>query len=127
MQLNPNVYLLSTTAMTFIVALFCAMFGPIDLCYGVLVSSAVLTVNLWGCIWYSRTFIEVVTNYQSPWLLKLFSFLKFIVLATTLIALYLIVGGTPLLISNSIVVNALIFTSLFYALSEGRGLSNECS
>ena len=98
--------------------------GNSDLAIGVLALSAVLIANLWGWIWSIKVFVELVKTGGSSTLFTLFSTMKSILLITLLLASVYVFGAEAALISNTIVVSALLCTTLFFAFAHDKGLSN---
>ena len=125
MKLNPKIYIQTAAVFTMIALGLCLAAGKSDLATGIACSSILLMLNLWGWIWAIKTFIVLVNNGGSSFLFTLFTMMKFIVLATTLLAVWYLFGALAVVISNSIIVNALLCPTLYFALQQNKGLSNE--
>lgn len=91
----------------------CCFVDRYDLAIGVLVSGVLLLINLWGWMWSLRTLISITREGGNPLFVTLFFSMKFVVLATCLIAMMLVFEPLVIAISNSVIVFILIFFALF--------------
>lgn len=87
-----------------------------ELAMGVLVSGVLLLVNLWGWMWSLKTLLSIVRDGGNPLGVTMFFSMKFVVLATCMIAIMLVYQPIVLAISNSIVVLSLILSLLIVEL-----------
>ena len=126
MNFEPKIFLQTAALSTFGVSGALYYFGYTDLASGVMLSSLLLMLNLWGWIWSIKTVINIVKEGGSSSLFGLFTAMKFTVLATTLFAVFFLFGAPAIFISNSILVFSLLSPSLFFAIHFSKGLSNEC-
>ena len=93
----------------------CCFVDRYDLAIGVLVSGVLLLINLWGWMWSLKTLISITREGGNPLFVTLFFSMKFIVLATCLIAIMLVFEPLVLAIANSVIVFVLIFFAQFAA------------
>jgi hypothetical protein len=126
MHFDPKIFLQVAALSTFGVSGLLYCFGYYSLASGVMMSSLLLMVNLWGWIWSIKTLISITKEGGSSSLFGLFTAMKFTVMATTLFAVFFLFGAPAIFIANSILVTSLLSPSLYYALQSSKGLSNEC-
>ena len=90
----------------------CCIVDRYDLAIGVLVSGVLLLINMWGWMWSLRTLISITREGGNPLFVTLFFSMKFVVLATCLIAMMLVFEPLVIAISNSVIVFILIVFAL---------------
>ena len=92
---------------------------------GVLVSSILLSLNLWGWIWMIKQTVLIMKNGGSNVVLTLFSTMKFVMLMTSLLAIMFFFGTAVVAVSNSVIVLTLLMPTIYFEYLR-RGTSNEC-
>lgn len=123
MKFSPSIYTKTAALLSIIVTVFSFSFSGFELGIGVLLSSFLLSLNLWGWIWMIEQTIIMLKNGGSNAVLTFLSAIKFIVLMTSLLAIMLYFGAVTVAISNSIVVFSLLMPTIYFEYQR-RGVSN---
>ena len=117
MTYNPKIFIQVSCILTGVVTFLCS-FVDTELAIGVFLSSSLLTLNLMGWVWSIKTFVELVREGSSSVLFNLFTLIKFVLMSTSLVVVFMLFGPVSILISNTVVVLSLLCPSLYFVLNQ---------
>ena len=115
---NPHRYLQVYTVLACLISVGSLLLVDLDVVLPVVIALVVFGVNLWGGIWSARV---VVNSAKAPdggdgGILQMFVGLKFFLFISSIIVIFLAFGWVPVLISNSLIILTVVFTTLYYAI-----------
>lgn len=125
MKFSPSIYIQTATILSIFAVALSLFFSGMELAFGVLLSSILLSLNLWGWIWMIEQTILLLKNGGSNAILTFLSAIKFVVLMTSLLVIMFYFGASVVAISNSVVVFSLLIPTIYFEYQKG-GISNEC-
>jgi hypothetical protein len=125
MTLSSSIYIQTSIILSIFAVGICFFAFDAEMALGVLVSSILLSLNLWGWIWMIKQTILIMKNGGSNAVLTLFSTMKFVMLMTSLLAIMFFFGTAVVAVSNTIIVLTLLMSTFYFEYLR-RGTSNEC-
>jgi len=125
MNFSPSIYIRLATGFSAIAVGLSFMLSGLNMAVGVLISSVLLSLNLWGWVWMLGHTVSLMKHGGTNSIVTFFSAIKFLVLIASLFAIMFFFGGTVVAISNTVVVLALLMPTIYFEYQK-RGVSNGC-